>query len=609
MTLSSIVESPDPRSTPRRSDAVGFEEETRSFLQGRLRMLTGALAIFTAVLLAMFAVINVSNAEGNYLGVLYHVVIELPNSMVTVLLLVAAGLHRLLERKRLSAPALVTLDALFVQTLVLPVLVLYAALHTFSFSGFPVVVPFLCFVIMTRGVLVPSTAARTVLISAPASLGVLAIQLWYGASYAYPDQPYPAAHFTDMLMQNQMLLVGSIAVAAVASRVNLGLRRRSYQAAQLGQYEIHGSIGAGAMGEVFLARHAMLKRPTAVKLLRPDITGGGVLKRFEQEVQQTSRLTHPNTVEIFDYGHTAEGVFYYAMEYLDGADLRDIVELDGPMPPGRAIHVLSAACGALAEAHSKGIVHRDIKPANIMLCEQGGEFDVVKILDFGLVKNIGALAAGDRGQGGGDEEKRVVGTPETMAPEAVRESGVSRLSDVYSLAVVGYFLLTGKPIFDVESVSDFIRAHQVAQPIPLSHRNDAVPRDLEKVILKCLAKDPGQRPTSALVLRKALLECRDAGYWDQEAAAAWWKSWFQRYPRSELQEMAVEFRSGSFTSGDRPVRSSGERSGARSFGSLERASATAFVTIDGRKLQEVHASRAGDGDGEEVSQTRWETQL
>jgi serine/threonine-protein kinase len=606
MTLLSIVESQDPRSTPRRSDNVGFEEETRAFMQGRLRMLTGALAIFTAVMLVVFAIIRVGNAEGGYLAELIDVLFFWPNNIVTVLLTFAAALHEWLGRRRLSATALVVLDAVFVQVLVLPVLYLYGSLHTFSFSGFAVAVPFLCFLIMTRGVLVPSTATRTIALSAPAPLGVLAIQLWYGASYAFPEQPYPPGHFVDMLVQNQMLLVGAIAVAAVASRVNLGLRKRSYQAAQLGQYEIHGSIGAGAMGEVFLARHAMLKRPTAVKLLRPDITGDVVLKRFEQEVQQTSRLTHPNTVEIFDYGHTPEGVFYYAMEYLDGADLRDIVELDGPMPPARAIHVLSAACGALAEAHSKGIVHRDIKPANIMLCEQGGEFDVVKILDFGLVKNIGALAAaGPAGGAAGSEDKRVIGTPETMAPEAVRESGVSRLSDIYSLAVVGYFLLTGKPIFDCESVAEFIRAHQVARPIPPSKRLDTVPADLEAVILKCLAKDPGQRPTSALVFRKSLLECRDAGHWNQDDAADWWKSWFARYPRSELQEMAVEFRSGSFTSGDRP-RTAGERS-ARSFGSLERVSATAFVTIDGRKLAEIAVTRAGDED--ESSQTRWKTEI
>ncbi len=605
MPLLSVADSNDPRSTPRRADNVGFDEETRAFLQGRLRMLTGALAVFTAVLLAAFAVANVVNADGGYLWELLTTLFYTRNVTVTVLLAFAAVLYRTLERKRLSSAALVALDAIFLQALIWPVLALYAAFHTFSFSGFPVAVPFLCFVILTRGMLVPSTGRRTAVLSSPAPIGVLVIQLYRGASYAFPDQPYPPGHFIDMLMQNQMLLGGSVAVAAVASRVNLGLRQRSYQAQQLGQYEIHGSVGAGAMGEVFLARHAMLKRPTAVKLLRPDITGEGVLKRFEQEVQQTSRLTHPNTVEIFDYGHTPEGVFYYAMEYLDGADLRDIVELDGPMPPGRVIHVLSAACGALGEAHSKGIVHRDIKPANIMLCEQGGEHDVVKILDFGLVKNLGVFTA-QGGEARSEDEKRIIGTPETMAPEAVREGGVSRLSDLYSLAVVGYFLLTGKPIFDADSVAEFIRQHQVSLPIPPTKRLASVPKDIEAIILRCLAKDPGQRPTSTLVLRKQLLACEDAGTWTPEDAASWWKSWFTRYPRSELQEMAVEFRSGSFTSGDR-ARSSGERSGVRSFGSLDRVAAPSFVTIDGRDLEDISQSRAG-GE-EELSRTRWETEI
>ena len=195
-----------------------------------------------------------------------------------------------------------------------------------------------------------------------------------------------------------------------------------------------------------------------------------------------------------------------------------------------------------------------------------------------------------------------------MAPEAVREGGVSRLSDLYSLAVVGYFLLTGKPIFDAESVAEFIRHHQVSQPIPPSARLASVPRDLEAVLLRCLAKDPGQRPTSTLVLRKQLLECRDAGTWTPEDAASWWKSWFARYPRSELQEMAAEFRSGSFASGDRAARTSGARSGIRSFGSLDRAAAPSFVTIDGRRLDEIRASRSDD-DEEELSQSRWETQL
>jgi serine/threonine protein kinase len=196
-----------------------------------------------------------------------------------------------------------------------------------------------------------------------------------------------------------------------------------------------------------------------------------------------------------------------------------------------------------------------------------------------------------------------------MAPEAIREGGVSRLSDLYSLAVVGYFLLTGRPIFDADTVADFIRHHQVSQPVPPSARVASVPKDLEAVILRCLAKDPGQRPASAQVFRRQLLACADAGSWGPEEARLWWKEWFAGHPRTELQEMAVQFRSGggSFTSGDTP-RSSGERSGARSFGSLERATSPSFVTIDGRLLDELieEAPREQD-DGASI--TRWETKV
>jgi serine/threonine-protein kinase len=547
-----------------------FDEETRAFLQRRLRLLTGTLAIVTSVLLALFIVANATNPENDHLaGVLFHTLFEFPNALVTGLVIVSGGLWALLSSRHLSSPSLAAADVLLLQALIVPCLALYAALHTFSFSGFPVVVPFLCLFILTRAVIVPSTARRTILISITAPLGVLAIQLYYGQSFAFPGQPYERSHFIDMVIQNQVLLVGSIAVAAIASKVNLSLRRRTYDAQRLGQYEIEGQIGAGGMGEVFLAKHALLKRPTAVKLLRPEIAGESTLRRFEQEVRQTSRLSHPNTVSIFDYGHTAEGVFYYAMEYLVGANLREIVELDGPMPAARVVHVLSHACAALHEAHAKGIVHRDIKPANIMLCEQGGEMDVVKILDFGLVKDVAGPSVAlsglpdQRGKEGepdrrgkeGEPDRRdqkgrpaVVGTPETMAPEALDDARVGPMADLYSLSAVGYYLLAGKPVFEASTVAELLHSHQSAAPPRLSGPGSSVPADLEAVILRGLSKAPGDRPASALEMREALLACDVAGDWTPADAAAWWQGFDMRADRSPAQRAQTEATDSSETS-------------------------------------------------------------
>lgn len=492
----------------------GFDEETRRYMQGRLRILTGTVASITAILAAAFLASLLWNTEAGIVAEVVTFCTEPPNAILFWMVVGSSAMWLLLRRRQLSHTALGVVDAVFLQLLVIPCLILYAREHHFAFAGFPVVVPFLTLFVLTRAVLVPSTALRTALLSLPAALGVLAIQLWHGASYAFPEQPYPAGHFSDMLMQNQVILLGAVGVATFASKINLGLRRRTYDARRLGQYELVRLIGSGAMGEVYEANHALLKRPTAIKLLRPEISGRGSLRRFEREVQQTSRLSHPNTVSIFDYGHTAEGVFYYAMELLDGATLRDIVEASGPLPPARVIHVLSGACGALAEAHGKGMVHRDIKAANVMLCEQGGEHDVVKILDFGLVKDI---------LHDSDLDAAIMGTPETMAPEAVAPHAVGPRSDLYSLAAVGYYLLTGTPVFTADSAAEYLRKHRGVRPDPPSSRVEGVPGDLEQVILRGLGKDPDARPRTAAVMRSMLLACEDAGRWSPDDAAAWWR--------------------------------------------------------------------------------------
>jgi len=309
------------------------------------------------------------------------------------------------------------------------------------------------------------------------------------------------------------------ATAATASAVIYGLRREVREAQQLGQYTLERKLGEGAMGVVYRATHAMLRRPTAVKVLLPEKVGETGLTRFEREVRAAAKLAHPNTVTIFDYGRTADGLFYYAMELLDGASLEEIVELTGAMPPGRVVHVLYQVAGALAEAHAQGIIHRDIKPANIMLTEQGGATDVAKVVDFGLVKT-------DEGPDdpGMTADNAIVGTPQFLAPEVILgrgEAGATR--DLYALGCVGYYLLAGKHVFSGDTLVQVCALHLEVEPEPPSKRLGApLPEDLEKLILELLAKEASDRPESASVLARRLEACRACGSWSQADARQWW---------------------------------------------------------------------------------------
>jgi serine/threonine-protein kinase len=271
------------------------------------------------------------------------------------------------------------------------------------------------------------------------------------------------------------------------------------------------------MGEVYRAHHGMMRRPSALKLIRGDRASAGTLARFEREVQMTARLTHPNTITIFDYGRTQDGVFYYAMELLDGATLQQIVAASGPQDPGRVVRILTMACGALSEAHAIGLIHRDIKPANIMLCTQGGERDVVKLLDFGLVKEL---------EVGGDltlsAANTLTGTPKYMAPESILDPGsADARSDLYALGAVAYFLLAGAEVFDGKSVVAVCSQHLSQPPAPFASRGASIPPALEAVVLACLDKQPDRRPQSAGELRRRLDAC-DVEPWRAEQAARWW---------------------------------------------------------------------------------------
>jgi serine/threonine-protein kinase len=273
------------------------------------------------------------------------------------------------------------------------------------------------------------------------------------------------------------------------------------------------------MGVVYRATHAMLRRPAAIKLLLKGRTGDRDLARFEREVQLTSRLAHPNTISIFDYGRTADGVFYYVMEYLDGLDLDRFVRENGPVEPARAIRILVQVSGALAEAHALGLIHRDIKPANIVLTERADEPDIVKVVDFGLVKTL------DQSQGESVVANTITGTPLYLAPEAISSPDtVDARVDIYALGAVAYFLLTGQHVFDAASVIEICSKHMLEQPMAPSERlGTNLPEDLEAIVLACLAKDRDARPASAAALRVLLLACRDATTYDSVAACAWWR--------------------------------------------------------------------------------------
>ncbi|MBL4635009.1 MAG: serine/threonine protein kinase [Kofleriaceae bacterium] len=290
----------------------------------------------------------------------------------------------------------------------------------------------------------------------------------------------------------------------IVSRVVFGLRVEVRDAQALGQYTLLAKIGEGGMGVVYRAKHAMMQRPTAIKLLSGDAAGELQLERFEREVQLTTRLTHPNTITIFDYGRTPEGIFYYVMELLDGASLEAVVKEDGPQPAERVVNVLLQVAGALEEAHDIGLIHRDIKPANIILCNQGGRPDVAKVLDFGLVKEIDST-----GSTALTKAESITGTPQYLAPEMITDpENIDGRSDIYALGAVGYFMLTGKQVFSGKTVLEVCSDHLHTEPIPPSKRTDnPVPSALELLILDCLAKDPGDRPDSAATLAERLRAC------------------------------------------------------------------------------------------------------
>ena len=394
--------------------------------------------------------------------------------------------------------------------------------------------------VMIRAILVPSRPGRTMVLSALAFLPTVVVciarhdptALLPGFSAGYQKQ--------YMTLNTVLWSVLGTTLATIISRVTYGLRQQVAEANELGQYVLEEKIGGGGMGEVWRARHRLLIRPAAIKLIRPQVSGDPelLLRRFEREARATAALKSPHTVQLYDFGATEDGRLYYVMELLDGLDLDTLVRQYGPLPPERVVHIMRQVCSSLQDAHGNGLVHRDIKPANVVISRAGATFDFVKVLDFGLVKLETAgqpgSGAGTRlrvdGQSGEGSDQGslaaggIAGTPAFMAPEVVL--GVAETDhrvDLYALGCVGYWLLTGKLIFEGRNVVEVMLHHTHTPPPKLSTRSELpIPGPLEDLIMECLEKDPARRPASAETVSIRLDAVSLESAWTVERAERWW---------------------------------------------------------------------------------------
>ncbi|MEK6249914.1 MAG: protein kinase, partial [Planctomycetales bacterium] len=371
-----------------------------------------------------------------------------------------------------------------------------------------------CLLILVYSIFMPNSWKRGAVVMLPVSLIpyiVLAVQCWISPEIA------------TMLEQSQFsspipLPVVAALVGVYGTHIINSARREAFKARQFGQYRLLDKLGSGGMGEVYRAEHVLLKRPCAMKLIKPASEADATaIAHFEKEVKNTAKLTHWNTIEIFDYGHTDDGTFYYVMELLPGMSLEELVGMHGALPAKSAVHLLRQVCGALQEAHSVGLIHRDIKPANIFVAERGGVFDVAKLLDFGLVKE--KASRGETRQGS------FSGTPLYMSPEqASAYDQVDARADIYSLGAVAYHLVTGEPPFTGEDVIALLHAHAQRNVVPPSQLIAELPADFEQVILRCLAKNVKDRFQQASDLEQALAECECANQWNAADATGWWSA-------------------------------------------------------------------------------------
>jgi serine/threonine-protein kinase len=483
------------------------EAESRAFLQERVTTLFKLMFWSLIALMAFLATTFELNRQDTA-----------PHDRQSVYLAAAIGLagmafcwRVLLVRRVLSIRTLYRLDLAYSFFIGLAFGLSAYLQGDLRASGYLSVV-YSTFTVFARALIIPSSPRRTfgagVLTYLPMTIAAIALAI--GGARDVPGPMYLVGHL--------LFSIAPILLATLGSQIIYSLNEKVSAAQQLGQYTLDKKIGEGGNGAVYLAHHIMLRRPTAVKLVLPERVGADTLERFEREVQLMSQLTHPNTVAVYDYGRSPEGVFYYAMEYLGGGvDLDKLVRTWGPQPGGRVAHILAQVCGALHEAHEARLVHRDIKPANVILCERGGVADVAKVVDYGLVKKI-------ESDGGGKTAQVILGTPAYIAPEAITDpNSIGPAVDIYAVGAVGYFLLTGKRVFEGKTALDICIQHVTKPVVPPSQVvAHAIDPGLEAVLMRCLEKAPADRYPSVRELRDALRGL-SLGDWSDANARAWWR--------------------------------------------------------------------------------------
>lgn len=481
-----VVPAP-PRSSRRTrssSDELSREEHTALYRE-RLASTFGVIAAFVGVIQLLATATTLLLAPAHFWTLRLQPNTLLQLGQLTIALAAYVAMKRLELGRRVSRGVeLVVLGV--VMCLVAGTEALATPVERSENTGMAI---FLLFLSM-RAALVPSTAWWTAVVSSlcalPVPIGAVVLATRWPRASGDVAAPWVSGGSAVAVCS-----AGVLAMTAV-SRAIYGLREEVAAATRLGQYVLEEKIGQGGMGSVYRARHALLRRPTAIKLLTDGSRSDTAIERFEREVQIMSTLVHPNTVAIFDYGRTRDGIFYYVMELIEGASLDELVRDEGPQPAARVAFIIRQVAGALSEAHGKGLIHRDIKPANILLTRRGELYDFVKVLDFGLVKDTSSSDPTASTEG------TVLGTPHYMAPEMIRSTAVDARVDVYAMGAVAYFMLTAHHVFDGSTLVEICSKHLFEEPVaPSARLGSEVPARLEAFVLACLAKDPAARPQNA----------------------------------------------------------------------------------------------------------------